>query len=137
MKKTIFMTILGLVSALVMTGCGGSSSTQDYVEDIKEISFLVDQDGYSVSGIDYDCVSGGGTTANDGSFFFYPGERCTFYLDLPTVDSTIDILHLEDTVGGLVDVEYICENGDFGYTNDLGRFNFDNLYADDECDFFL
>ena len=34
-----------------------------------------------------------------------------------TVDSTSDILHLEDTVGGLPDIKYSCKNGDFGITS--------------------
>ena len=134
-KKGILMTILGLAATMILSGCGGST-VEEYIPD-QEILYLVDQDGYAVAGIQYDCTLTSGETGNDGSFLLYPGELCTLFLDYPVVDSTIDILHIEDRVGGIRDVEYICENGNFGRTDDLGRFNFDNIYEDDICDFLL
>jgi len=131
MKKTI-LTGLVLSVSLLFTGCG---SIEDYYPE-KDVLYLLDQDYNSVSGIEYDCADGSsGVTDNEGGLYFYSGIDCTLYLDLPIVDSTVDILHIEDSYGEVEGIEYSCKNGDFGSTNIAGIFNFDNVYEDDECTF--
>lgn len=137
MKRNLIL-IGAIFSLLTFTGCGGGSSTE-YSTDVKDTIYLVDSEGFSVSGIDYVCDDNiVYTTGYDGSMSFYPGDTCSLYLDYPIVDSEIDslqLLYYDDR--GVQDLEYDCVNGDFGFTDFNGGFYFDNVYSNDTCTFFL
>jgi hypothetical protein len=143
MKKLISMLFAG-VAVVVLSGCGGGSS--DYYEepynDGLTTLFLVDQDGYSYSGIPYTCDSMNywDETAPNGEFSFYPGEDCEFdfygldgnYFDDPAVDHIIRIV--DDLDYGKGGIPYECASFGVGTTYGDGSFDYD---IDDQCIFYL
>lgn len=143
MKRFSILAILA-VSALGLSGCGGGGGDGGYVPPPPPIAattlFLIDQDGYSLGGVPYSCDSGGGVTAPNGEFTFYPPDNCTFdFLGLdgnydfnPYVDDIIHIVDdLDNGAGGVV---YDCASFGASTTFGDGSFYYD---MDDICTFYF
>ncbi|HHO65358.1 MAG TPA: hypothetical protein ENJ71_02430 [Epsilonproteobacteria bacterium] len=157
MKRWI-MIMMGVMTAVALSGCGGSSYDDGYDDGYSDgfydgarvpvdgmtTLFLRDIDGFSAGGVHYTCVDPTGAlsadaiTAPNGEFSFYPGEQCTF--DLIGFGGTPgDPLFVEDDIGqGKNNIAYVCQGGDAGLTGynvDLGRDGFFNYLPDDICTF--
>jgi hypothetical protein len=147
MKRYIFIATI-IISMFSLSGCGSYSDgyedgyndgTRDASSDMISL-FLIDQDGNSAGDVPYSCVDennefvGSWITKPDGEFSFYAGERCTF--DLDGYDGTPDDpLFIEDDIGrGKSDIPYECEQGDAGFTDDDGSFDY---LQDDRCTFYF
>lgn len=109
MKKLMIWIVSG-VSAIVLSGCGGSGESTAY-----QTYFITGSDGFGVPGIVYSCDRGTeGTTGSDGAFDFDAlGDTCDFYF-IPN-DITGD-LYLEsdndpNTDAGINGVEFDCIEG--------------------------
>ena len=145
MKKNIIITGL-LSSALMLGGCGGSDGGNYIPPPVIEPSlitlFLVDQNGFSVSGVPYKCDSMAFSeyTLNNGEFSFYAGENCYFdflgfkgnYNNDPYVDDIIYIV--SDINTGAGDVAFDCQSFGSGITYPDGSFDYN---YDDACVFYL
>ncbi|MEO1953091.1 MAG: hypothetical protein ABGW74_00135 [Campylobacterales bacterium] len=147
MKKYIFISTV-IISIFTLNGCGSYSDgyedgyydgVRDYGDNMVSL-FLVDQDGFSAGGVVYSCIDednnfvGEWITKPNGEFSFYIGERCTF--DLEGYNGTPDDpLFIEDDIGsGKEDIPYECEQGDAGFTNRYGSFDY---LQDDRCTFYF
>jgi len=135
-KKFTGLLVVG-VSALVLSGCGGGSSS--YNDGLTTL-FLVDEYDNSYGGIPYICdsMSTWSETAPNGEFSFYPGENCEFdftgYNGLYG-DEFDDIIRIVDyTYDGKGDIPYECELFGVGTTYSDGSFDYD---YDDACVFYL
>jgi len=133
MKKIL----LFLAMSLLLVGCGGGSDSTPVVASEKV--FILDQNGFSVAGLEYTCNGVDFfTTQNDGGLIFFPGEKCELTLSAPLVDSVIDDLFIVDAFQvPLVSLNYNCANGDIGLTDQNGHFYFDNVYSPDVCSLFF
>ncbi len=139
MKRFSILAILA-VAALGLSGCGGGSDGGGYVPPPINATtlFLVDQDGYSLGGVPYRCDSGGGTTAPNGEFTFFPPDNCTF--DFIGLDGNYDFNPYVDTIIYIVDdlnhgaggVPYDCYSFGASTTFGDGSFYYD---IDDRCTF--
>lgn len=132
-----FFLILGLNS------CGNSH------DDLYTL-FLVDEKGFSYSGVPYRCDSMRDWERTDfnGEFSFYPNESCTFdflgldgnYNDGSVFDDIVRIVDYKEYGKG--GIEYDCFNfssrtyyGDEFFTPYMdGSFEYD---SDDQCRFYL
>lgn len=138
MKKTLL--ILATISTLFVFSSCDHSRRSYYHEDDMYVYHLVDQEGFGVGDVRYTCDDGYSFdyTTGSGAFYFYDGDDCDIELHLANVDSARDRLYIEDAFGhGARGIEYICDNGDEGYTNRNGRFYFDNIERYDVCTFLL
>jgi len=143
------MLILSVVSAMVLSGCGGGGG-DDYNDGLTTL-FLVDENGASYGGIPYICDSmdDWDETAPNGEFSFYPGEDCTFdFYGLygtdpndPTVPYNEYIYIVDDLDNGKNGIPYECSLFNVGNINHTdydgfwdGSFDYD---ADDTCVFYL
>jgi len=133
MKKILLL----LATSLLLVGCGGGSDSTPPA--VSEKIFILDQNGFSVSGLEYSCNGVDFfTTQNDGSLIFFPGERCELTLNRPIVDSVIDDLFIVDEFfSPVVGLDFNCANGDIGLTDQNGHFYFDNVYSPDVCSLFF
>ena len=92
---TGYTTILPLLSALILSGCGGGGSSADVSQTTSDTStsstgeaFYVDA---AISGINYRCGTREGTTDDKGTFTFETGEGCSFIIgqmQIRTVDAS-------------------------------------------------
>jgi len=91
-SKWLNMAAVSTITALVLAGCGGGSSSDisdNSNNDTPTVQTLVGTfiDG-AVSGIDYSCTSTSGTTDVNGNFNYVEGDSCTFKLGDLTLGST-------------------------------------------------
>ena len=127
MKKWLMWILSGL-SVLVLSGCGGGSSSDEYIP--VEVHYLTDNLGFGVEGVPYDCIDFAGVTDAYGAYEFNPyNYSCEFDLYGMYID-----LYIMDDIGGVNGLYYDCiPSGISGITGDfLGDGGFD--YAtDDYC----
>jgi len=135
MKKNLIV-VFAFIALFIFSGCDGYRD--GYYNDENRF-YLIDQDGFSVSGVPYSCDSGRTyeVTNRDGAFYFYDGDNCDLELKIRTVDSRIDKLFIEDSLGGVEGIRYFCDNGDEGRTDRYGHFYFENRERDDMCTLIL
>jgi len=137
MLKKVLLILGVAIASLGVTGCG--STSDDYRDDMNDL-YLVDSDGFSISDVHYSCVDdennyqGSWVTRDDGRFSFFDGEVCTF--DFYNFEGTLyEPIFMIDTYGyGADDIYYVCEGGDYGYTDRYGGFDY---LADDSCTFYF
>ena len=137
MKKR-FILFITFLAVFTFVGCDGYED-RGYYDDENRL-YLIDQHGFAVSNIRYTCDNGKHfeKTSRNGAFYFFDNEDCDLQLDIRDVDSRIDNLFIEDSVGdGVEGIRYFCDNGDEGRTDRNGHFYFDNVERDDICTLIL
>ena len=103
------------VAALVLSGCGGGSSSS---EPITDFGYFIIEDSqsfdlYSVEGLEYDCGLGVNITDFDGRFEYVVGSQCVFtFIDVYD-DWYADIM-VDD-----IDLEVNPINGDYIIYDDV------------------
>ena len=107
--KNLMMLILSLVSVVVLSGCGGGSSSS---EPITDFGYFIIEDSYSsdlysVEGLEYDCGLGVNITDFDGTFEYVVGSQCVF-----TFFDVYDDWYADITVD---DIDFVVNpiNGDY------------------------
>ncbi|EIF50331.1 hypothetical protein [Sulfurovum sp. AR] len=126
--KKLMMLILSGVSVLVLSACGGGSSSDEYVP--VDVHYLTDVLGDGIVGVPYDCIDFVGETDVDGAYEFNPDNySCEFDLF-----GLVDDLYIMDEIGGVNGLNYDCSPSEIsGITGDFmgaGGFNYD---IDDYC----
>ena len=71
MKKILSLSI-ATASAMLVVGCGSSSSSVE-----TSTGYYLDS---AVAGVNYKCGNQEGVTGANGEFMFEKGQSCTFYL---------------------------------------------------------
>ncbi len=144
------MLILSGVSVIVLSGCGGGSSSDDYYAP--EVTYyLQTEDAFGdflgVDNVYYECgpdiVGYTGEYGASGSFTMVEGDLCTFYDLDNTLSFDIDVLYIGLDAEGTIGIEptpYNCDSDISDITDDLGGFVFDPYYINaltigDICEF--
>lgn len=103
MKTTLVKTSLSLISLVLLSACGGNSSSNPTAENSPTTEEIANKTGVGyyvdgpVEGVEYDCGNQNGVTDNNGTFTFEEGENCTFTLGGITLRE-VNASELEDNM---------------------------------------
>jgi len=121
--RRVILFFSAIAAMLTINGCDGSYASgyddgyyDGATKDLVTL-YLVDEYGYGVGNIPYECIDAYGEivyrdrTYANGEFSFEIGDRCTFDL-YGFAGSTRDPLYIVDIDGfGKDDIPFYCDNG--------------------------